>query len=324
MSFNKFISICCILIIVGILGIKYKQSQKVIQQRGEIERVYKARVSKTQIDDEILINDEGIEVAIPVTPSIVQFIAPKPYITAESYLVGNLETGEIYLSQNTLKVVSIASVSKLYTALVVEHLFDKSREIKISEKALEAYGETGNLMLEEVFMPFDLLHFLLLVSSNDSAVAFAETYGYDNFINEMNAFAQEIGMENTSFKDPSGLSPQNISNANDLFTLSRYLYKSEKDILDISKTKEKDFATTTDHGSHHLLNINPYFNYPSFLGGKTGRTESAKEAMVSLFDQKIGDTTYPIAVILLRSDLGEREINTEKLLGRFMEEVGGK
>ena len=80
-------------------------------------------------------------------------------------------------------------------------------------------------------------------------------------------------------------------------------------------------ATTTDHGYHHFVNINPYWNYADFIGGKTGRTEWAKEAMVSLFEQKVGDVSYPIAIVILRSDLGEREINTEKLLGMFMEKV---
>src|SRR6185369_12611206 len=109
--------------------------------------------------------------------------------------------------------------------------------------------------------------------------AYAYSYGYEQFINEMNGFAQEIGMKNTSFQDSSGLSPQNVSNATDLFTLARYLYKSEKDILDISHTPVYDLEENGDHVAHHFVNINPFSSNPNFIGGKTGRTDEAKESM---------------------------------------------
>lgn len=270
------------------------------------------------IDPNILIDDH--ENPITVNPEPKKPIV-KPYITAESYLVANLNTGEIYLDSNSDKVFPIASVSKLYTALVVQHLFDSNTDITINQEMLDAYGDAGHLVLNEKFKPNELLPVLLLESSNDAALAYGYTFGYEKFMEEMNGFAEEIGMSHTFFKDSSGLSALNVSNAKDLLTLSMYLYKSEKDILEISRTKISDIATTTDHGSHHLVNINPFSFYPSFIGGKTGRTNEAKEAMVSLFNQKVGDIEYPVVVIVLRSDLGQREINTEKLLGLFMDKV---
>ncbi|MDO8430750.1 MAG: serine hydrolase [Candidatus Taylorbacteria bacterium] len=268
------------------------------------------------IDPGILIDDYKN----PIKP-VPTATAPKPYIRAESYLVGNLETGEIYIDLNSSKAYPIASVSKLYTALVVHHLFDLEKDIVIDQSMLDAYGDGSHLSLGEKFKPNDLLYALLLESSNDAAEAFARSFGYVNFMNEMNAFAKEIGMHNTYFKDASGLSPHNISSAEDLFTFSKYLYKSEKDILEISRTKEMDFATTTDHGFHHFVNINPFAAYGEFYGGKTGRTNEAKEAMVSLFNKKVVDKEYPLVVIVLRSDFGQREIDTEKLLGLFMDKV---
>jgi D-alanyl-D-alanine carboxypeptidase len=68
-------------------------------------------------------------------------------------------------------------------------------------------------------------------------------------------------------------------------------------------------------------NINPYVFYSSFVGGKTGRTDEAKESMVSLFRQDVGSKTYPIVVIILRSDFGQREIDTEKLLDMTIEKL---
>ncbi len=272
-------------------------------------------------EGDVLIDDQEKPI---IKPTPQPKVIVKPYITAESYLVGNLKTGEVYLQLNPDKVAPIASVSKLYTALVVSHLFDQDKEIVISETALNAYGESGGLVLDEKFMPKELLYALLLVSSNDAAEAFAESFGSTQFMSNMNGFAQEIGMHNTYFKDPSGLSPHNVSNANDLFALSKYLYTSEREILNISKTPSIDIATTTSHGSHYYKNINPFTVYSYFSGGKTGRTVEAKEAMVSIFDQTVDGITYPIAVIILRSDLGEREMNTEKLLGLFIDKVSVK
>src|SRR3989344_1564165 len=315
MRTNTYISIICILIVASVIVLKYIEFEK-IKSKSEKPVTYSTLIANNHINESILIDDQEKPIQKPKAIS-----APKPYITAESYIVGNLETGAVYLSQNPAKVFPIASVSKLYTALVAHHLFDLEEKITITQTMLDTHGESGGFQLDEKFIPNELLHALLLVSSNDAAEAYAQSWSGGKFIEQMNAFAREIGMNNTSFKDASGLSSQNISNSEDLFILSKYLYKNERDILDISKTREIELATTTDHGYHHFVNINPYWNYADFIGGKTGRTEWAKEAMVSLFEQKVGDVSYPIAIVILRSDLGEREINTEKLLGMFMEKV---
>jgi D-alanyl-D-alanine carboxypeptidase len=278
-----------------------------------VSDIHKAVVG---IDKSILLDDTEKPIILKSDPVIKKEIV-KPYITAESYLVANLLTGERYIQFNTDKVFPIASVSKLYTALVVHHLLDPDMSITITKEMLDAYGEAGNLMIDEKFTPDELLHFLLLVSSNDAAEAFAYSFGYEKFIENMNAFAIEIGMKNTSFKDASGLSSGNVSTVNDLFKMAQYLYRSEPDILRISKTPEFNIATTTDHGAHKLVNIDPFVTYTEFIGGKTGRTIEAKESMVTLYNKKVGDMEYPIAVILLRSELGEREMNTEKLIEQF-------
>lgn len=279
------------------------------------------------VDESILMKEPSLEIrTISSTPIAAVAVPieqkrPRPYISAESYLVGNLETGEVYINFNSSSVFPIASVSKLYTALVVQHLMDSDKEIVITQPMLDAYGDAGRLVLDEKFTTEELLYPLLLESSNDAAEAYAQSFGYENFMEEMNAFAKEIGLEKTSFRDASGLSPFNISNAKDLFTLTQYLYSHEEDILKISRTVDFDMATTSDHQSHHFVNINPYSKNSSFIGGKTGRTDEAKESMISLFKQKIGPQTYPIAIIILRSEFAEREIDTGKLLDMFVEKM---
>jgi D-alanyl-D-alanine carboxypeptidase len=247
---------------------------------------------------------------------------PKPYITAESYLVGNLETGEIYVSHDPEHVFPIASVSKLFTALIARHVTDPEKKITITQPMLDAYGDAGHLVLDEVFTPDELLYPLVLESSNDAAEAFAQAYGYPEFIEEMNAFAEEIDMNKTSFKDASGLNPGNSSNAKDLFTLTQYLYKNEKPLLEATSKIEMSVATTSDHEAHRWISINPLSKNPYFIGGKTGRTNEALESMVSLFSYPSKGETYPIAIIVLRSSFREREIDTGKLFAKFMTLIG--
>ena len=245
-------------------------------------------------------------------------------ITSEAYLVGDLDTGEVYLEYNTNSVFPIASLSKLFTAVVSERLIKKEDKITIIQPMLDAYGEAGGLVLNEKYTIDELLHPLLLESSNDAAEAMAQFIGYDKFIPAMNSLVLELGMKKTSFKDASGLSSANISNVSDLFSLAKYYYKNEKDILEITKKKEMDFATTTDHGSHHLISINPFVVYEPFLGGKTGRTKEARESMISLFNVKTDKKTFRVAIILLRSDMGEREMDTERIWGKLVKLLNEK
>jgi D-alanyl-D-alanine carboxypeptidase len=324
---NALLLLFCIAIL-GIVNVtEYKNAKKAYGQAQTDELVsgstsLASAVTVSDIDPNII-----LEPSIEPSPIEVEVDIPrkepsnKNFISAEEFLVGNIETGEVYLEFNVSKVFPIASLSKLYTALVVHHLFDLDQKITITPQMLKAYGSAGNLKTDEKFTPNELLHALLLESSNDAADAYAYTYGYEKFIEEMNAFAKEIGMDNTSFEDASGLSPRNVSNAEDLFALSRYLYASEQDILDISKKTKETIKESADHVSHTFVNINPFSKNPNFIGGKTGRTDQAKESMVSLFNKTINGTTYPIAVIVLRSDFGERETNTEKLVNMFVDKI---
>lgn len=252
-------------------------------------------------------------------------IIPRPTVSAESYLVGNLETGELYSERDSSHVFPIASLSKLVTAIVAIHHMDPNRKITITQPMLDAYGDAGHLVLGETYTLSELLFPLLLESSNDAAEAIAQSYGYDSFIQEMNAFVAGLGMNSTSFKDASGLNPGNDSNARDLFLLSRYIYAKEMPLLNLTRQTTYSVATTTDHGAHTWHTINPFPLDPHFLGGKTGRTTEAKESMISFF--RFVDSTnriYPVAIIVLRSDFSVREVDSSYLFSQFIRKIGAR
>ncbi|MEK9158343.1 MAG: serine hydrolase [Patescibacteria group bacterium] len=271
-----------------------------------------------EIDPNILIEDEVV-ITSAMPKSVVQ---TKPLISAEAYLVGNLETGEIYTQHNQSKVFPIASISKLFSALVAINLMPQDQKITINQQMLDAYGDAGQLILGEIFTVAELLQPLLVESSNDAAEALAQSSGYDIFIGKMNSFAKELGLQSTSFKDSSGLNPGNISNANDLFILSRYLYLNERRILEISRQVRVEIASSTGHSTKALVSNNPFPGDPNFIGGKTGRTDEARESMVSMFNYRVGDKVHPIVIIVLRSDFSVREVDTSILFEQAMTKIG--
>ncbi|MEY2664824.1 MAG: hypothetical protein RIT04_632 [Candidatus Parcubacteria bacterium] len=258
----------------------------------------------------------------PVAKPIVK-PAPKPapgtVITAESYLIGNLVTGEVYLSKNPDRIVPIASITKIFTTLTAREVIATSTMIVITDKVLDAgYGSAGGLVENESFSPQELEYPLLLESSNDAAEALAASVGYDTYMQSMNALAQKIGLKQTRFFDPSGMSPGNVSNARDLFKLAQYLYANEQGLLEITRLPTMSLATTTTHQNHLFVNIDPFVYDPHFIGGKTGRTNEAKEAMLSLFTYSSGGITYPVGMIVLRSDFSARETDSDTLFSKLM------
>ncbi len=315
MSNTRFTLIICIVIVLSALVFQVSEERRV-KGTQVIEPLLRGR---EQVFEPPLLKEEEvpIEKAPVVKPTPVKRDLNK--ITSEAFVVGNLDTGEVYLRFNSSKVYPIASLSKLFTAIIAIHNLDKDKKITITEGMLEAFGDAGHLVEGEIFTPDELLYPLLLESSNDAADALASSFGYQEFISLMNGFAKEIGLNNTGFGDASGLSSMNISNADDLFVLARYIYHNETDLLAKTRLSEMTLATTTERNFHHFVSINPFTPYEPFIGGKTGRTKEAKESMVSLFNYRTHNstTTIPVAIIILRSEFGEREMDTERILDRL-------
>jgi D-alanyl-D-alanine endopeptidase (penicillin-binding protein 7) len=265
-------------------------------------------------------NTNSVSSQNPTSASSTRIKTPTPtnIITADSYLVGNLVTGKIYFEKNPTAVRSIASISKLVTAMVIEKNMDPNGQVAIASSSITEYEQTSDIHPGETFCVSDLFTGMLLISSNDAALAFANNYGYTAFISLMNAAVQSLGMTQTSFEDPSGLSPKNVSSANDLFKLARYLYADEPGILAITKTPELDLATTTDHDGHNFMNFNPFVYDPHYLGGKTGRTVAAGETMLSMFSLPIRGVNNPIAIIVLHSNQASRQTDSDLLVGKVL------
>lgn len=220
----------------------------------------------------------------------------KPNVKAGSFLVGDLDTGEIILEKNSDQKMPIASVSKLFTATVSTENQDQDAMTKISSLALKTLGQNGDLHVNEKIKVGDLIYPLLLESSNGAAEVIAEFSGRTKFLDMMNQKVKDLGLFQTSFKDPSGLSEQNISTAKDLFMFSKYLKYNKEDLLKI--TKERSQAGV----KHTWFNNSQFLGMDGYLGGKRGYTDKAMQTAVSIFSIPLGQKdSKNISVVLLHS-----------------------
>ncbi len=224
-----------------------------------------------------------------------------PNLTASAYLVADLETGQLLKQKASQSVYPIASLTKLMTALVSVETIDQWQQTKVSYSAVGTYGKQGNLSSGQKILISELLYPLLLESSNDAAEVLAEHDGRNFFMANLNGKAQSIGLFNTLFEDPSGLSPQNVSTAEDLFKLTQYIYRNEPKILEISRLKDYQ-------GNENKWFNNSHFRSDDYLGGKNGYTDEALYSLISIFelplveDKNSVDFNRKVVIILLKSN----------------------
>lgn len=232
----------------------------------------------------------------------VNKLADGPNVVAQSYLVGDLETGDVIISKNANRTYPIASITKLMTAVVADELIGLSGEVNVSRKAVATYGRQGSLFAGEKYKVEEILYPLLLESSNDASEAIAESAGRTTFISNMNGKALSIGMENTYFDDPSGLSPGNTSSVSDLFDLVKYVNSFRTYIFDITRLKQYEF------GEKNWLSNSKFRSYTDYYGGKNGYTDFALKTQVATFEMDFDGEKRLVTFIILHTDDIERDI----------------
>ena len=139
-------------------------------------------------------------------------------------LVVDAKTGEILLGKNDTVVLPIASITKLMTAiLIVDSGLDLNQTLTITQDDVDRLRGSGSrLPVGAELTRGQALHLALMSSENRAAHALARTFpgGVPNFVRQMNRKAVELGMHETRFADPTGLSGQNRSSARDLAMLT--------------------------------------------------------------------------------------------------------
>ena len=206
-------------------------------------------------------------------------------ITGEYVVLYNLNDDEILYEQNSNEQTSIASITKIMTALVaMDNISDYDSIITITTADFEGttgYSKAGFSVGDRVTYR-DLLYGILLPSGADAVNAIVRnTLGYDSFIIAMNELAKKIGLENTSFSNPVGKDDvNNYSTASDVAKMLKYALENPL-FKEIFTTKEY----TTTNGINLESTLYPYqdiLDIDKIAGSKSGFTRGAGRCLASI------------------------------------------
>ncbi|MDD2435478.1 MAG: D-alanyl-D-alanine carboxypeptidase [Bacilli bacterium] len=202
---------------------------------------------------------------------------------ATAVIVMDQDSHRILYSKNIHQVRSVASISKIMTALLAVESGKLQDEVLIGEEINGSYGSGIYIKEDELITLESLVYGLMLRSGNDAALAIAHYVGgdVDKFVELMNEKAKQIGMKNTTFNNPSGLDEDkgNYSTAYDMAILTSYAMKNDL-YRKIIETKKYKVKTNLNYYSWTNKNKLLYL-YRYATGGKTGYTEIAKRTLVT-------------------------------------------
>ncbi|WP_128894569.1 D-alanyl-D-alanine carboxypeptidase family protein [Longirhabdus pacifica] len=206
------------------------------------------------------------------------------HIHAESAVLIDVTSGRVLYERNADKRMRIASLTKVMTAIVAIEHGDLSDKVTVSRNAEGVEGSSIYLQTGDEMSLEHLLYGLMLRSGNDAAVAIAEHVGgsLDGFVYLMNEKATELGMENSTFKNPHGLDADgHLSTSKDVAKLTAYALKNEA-FQNIVKTKSVRVPDPEEDWDMIWRNKNKMLSrYEGSDGVKTGYTVSARRCLIS-------------------------------------------
>src|SRR5688572_5976698 len=251
-----------------------------------------------------------------------------PEIRAAAAIIYDPATGKVLYEENAQDERSIASITKVMTAIVfLETATDLNQEVTIV-RSDTLRASTTYLRTNDKVRLSDLLHLLLIPSDNAAARALARLspLGYDGFIARMNQKADDLGLSQTAYTDPSGLYADNISSAYDMARLISYASEDDR-IGPIMRTPEYSFRTVpaprtssrviTVRSTNQILRNGDM----DVLGGKTGFISKAGYCLATLLKMPSGGPSLAVVVLGATSNLG-RFWETRHLMTWLSERTG--
>jgi D-alanyl-D-alanine carboxypeptidase (penicillin-binding protein 5/6) len=249
--------------------------------------------------------------------------APQPpEIAARSFLVMDVTADQLLAGRDIDMPVEPASLTKLMTQYLV---FDALRSKKIDLKqtlpvSTRAWKMPGSRMFIDPSMQVpveDLIKGMIVQSGNDATVALAEGVGgtVERFVQLMNEQAKALGMKNTSYKNPEGLTePGHTTTARDLSILATRLLRDFPEYTHYYAIKKYRYAgtpTANDTNRNMLL-----FRDPTVDGLKTGHTQAAGYCLIATAKRDFPNLAgrRVLAVVLGASSETVRANEAQKLL----------
>ena len=217
--------------------------------------------------------------------------------SARSAILMDMDSNRILYEENINEKRSVASISKIMTALLAIESDKLDEVVIVGEEIKKSYGSGIYIKEGEELLLRDLVYGLMLRSGNDAALAIAKYVGgtVEDFVKMMNEKASVIGMNNTTFNNPSGLDQDkgNYSTAYDMALLTSFAMKNSE-YKKITGTKK--YTLKTNMNTYSWINKNKLLSiYKYTTGGKTGFTEIANRTLVSTASK---DNTNLVVVTL--------------------------
>ena len=211
-------------------------------------------------------------------------------VTAPSAVLMEASTGQVLFEKDPHAVRSCASITKVMTLCLVFEAIDSGRlslDQTLTASAHAASMGGSDIWLEEgeAMSVDDLMKATVIMSANDAAVVLAEAVSgsEDAFVERMNQKAQELGMNDTAFKNCNGLDEEgHVTSAYDVALMSRELIRHEK-IFDYTLT----WMDSVRGGETQLVNTNKLIrSYQGITGLKTGTTGQAGSCITATAERE--------------------------------------
>jgi serine-type D-Ala-D-Ala endopeptidase (penicillin-binding protein 7) len=219
-----------------------------------------------------------------------------PDVRAAAAIVYNPQTGEVLWEENSHDQRSIASITKVMTAVTfLADGPDLSQRVAVTATDMRN-ASTTHIRTGQILSYDDLLHLLLIASDNAAARVLARTSegGTAAFVGRMNEMAVHLGLTNTHYTDPSGLESTNVSSAYDLSHLIAFA-ASDATIGSVMRTETYEAHASTGpipiHSTNKLLGTDV-----DVRGGKTGFIAKSGYCLATLLQIPQGSQ---VAVVVL-------------------------
>lgn len=203
---------------------------EVAKHRSAASKHVKKSVTKTKVTRKRVVHHVAAAPKVPSFGQLAGLHASNDALDLKSSVafVVDQDTNEVLFRKNELAVLPIASITKLMTGLLIsEAKLPMDEMITITDDDIDLEkGSTSRLRVGTELSRGELLHLALMSSENRAANALGRSYpgGLHVFVSLMNARAKSLGMKDTRYVEPTGLSSKNQSSARDLATLVNIAY----------------------------------------------------------------------------------------------------
>ena len=242
---------------------------------------------------------------------LLALISTSAFAKEPSVMHFDISENKVYYNSKISDVRPLASITKLMTAMIaLDHDLNMNRKLQLSNKA-------GSHLPKREYTRGELFHMLLIKSDNAAAETLAADYpgGREKFIRDMNLRAETMGMYDTHFDDPSGLSSGNVSTASNVtqMVVAAGYYRH---IREISTKKTATILTQVKRKERILILHNTNTAILSQIDGiqvsKTGYTNPAGFCVALLVEKNINDQTHYQVIVVMGARNPAQRVDTVK------------